>query len=146
VQRERTLATSVLPTPASPSSSSGRRSRKARKMAVARPSSARYWWRARASLTASMESGFRASYSASGFLQGSPHEHLRQVSTVVGRGVQVGRGLRPLGGLHGRVADGGTLAEGLFHRRGPQRGRPHVDQGHSGGPVLHGGHTDDGPI
>ena len=36
-----TLATSVLPTPASPSSSNGRCSRMARKIAVARPSSAR---------------------------------------------------------------------------------------------------------
>ena len=35
---------------------------------------------------------------ASGFLQGSPHEHLRQMTTVLGRGVEVGRRLGPLGG------------------------------------------------
>jgi hypothetical protein len=39
--RERTLATSVLPTPASPSRKSGFLSLRARKMAVASPSSAR---------------------------------------------------------------------------------------------------------
>ena len=34
------------------------------------------------------------------------------MSTVVGRGVEVGRGLGPLRRLHGRLAHGGALAEG----------------------------------
>src|SRR5882724_12250390 len=144
VHRERTLATSVLPTPASPSRSSGRPRRRARKMAVARPSSARYWWRARASLTSSTVSGF--SGSASGLLQGSPHEHLGQVPTVLGAGVEVGRRLGALGGGHGGVLHRGALAQGLLHGVGPQRRRPHVDQGHAGMAVLDRRHPDDGPV
>src|SRR5512144_117922 len=57
VQRESTLATSVLPTPASPSRSSGRCSRSARKIDVARPSSARYSLSARPFWTSSTVSG-----------------------------------------------------------------------------------------
>ena len=53
VQPARARATSVLPTPASPSRSSGRPSRRARKTAVASPSSARYPCRAEAGASTS---------------------------------------------------------------------------------------------
>src|SRR5207253_3748286 len=54
---DRTLATSVLPTPASPSSSNGRCSVRDRKIAVASPSSARYPCSPSAARTSSTDSG-----------------------------------------------------------------------------------------
>src|SRR5438128_556727 len=84
--------------------------------------------------------------SAGGLLEGSPDEYLRQVTAVLGRGVEVGRRFAAFGCLHGGVLDRRSLAEGLLDGGGPQRGGAHVDEGDAGVAVLDGGDADDGPV
>ena len=99
-------ATSVLPTPASPSSSSGCSSATARKTAsgqravgeVALPAE-----RLADRVDGDVAARRSARQAAAGLLQRAAREHPRQVALVVRRGVEVGRRVGALGGVLGRA-------------------------------------------
>src|ERR671931_825853 len=110
-----TLATSVLPTPASPSSSNGLSRARHSQMAVARPRSARYAYSASAPWTSSGDDHVGTAVilrcsARSRLLDGAAGEDLRQMVTVLrARQRVVGRAgaLQRLLGRGGRVGAGG---------------------------------------